>query len=647
VTDRLDALPAYSPARARRATGLLREFNANGLLAAADVHVALALGRLGGEADEAVLLAAALTVRGTRAGSVVLDLATAADTVGPEALLEGGGMDDGDDPTTAEPPWPEREDWRRRCAASPLVAGADGPAGRPLRLVGSSMWLDRYWTQERQVADDLLARVDGARPGVDLDRLRAGLARLFPEPDDADQRLAAAVCVLSRLTVVAGGPGTGKTTTVARLLALLRDQPGPAPRIALAAPTGKAAARLAEAVQAAALRLEPADRERVGSPAASTLHRLLGWKPGASGRFLHDRSNRLPHDVVVVDETSMVSLTLMARLLEALRPSARLVLVGDPDQLASVEAGAVLGDLVGPARVPSHSAEFRALLATVVEHPSLRSAAPADDVDAAGGRRLRDAVVVLDRTRRFAEHGAIADLARAVRDGDPDAVLELLRAGAEGVEFLEVEDDALLSDLAVAGLRADVTGADAALREAALRGDAPAALAALERHRLLCAHRVGPRGVRAWTDRIAGWLGPVGDVVRSDGRYLGEPLLVTANDHEAGLFNGDTGVIVAGPGGEAVAAFRRGGGHRLVPLGRLPDVRPLHAMTVHRSQGSEFRRVSLLLPPAGSPLATRQTLYTALTRAGDGVRVIGSAAAVEQSVSRPAARASGLHGRLA
>ena len=469
LTGGLGERPPYAPTRARRAPGLLGDFNAGGLLTAADVHVALALGRLGGEVDEAVLLAAALTVRGTRAGSVVLDLATAAETIGPEALLEGAAGADDATPAGPEPIWPEAADWRRRCAASALVAGADDPPGRPLRLVGSSMWLDRYWTQERQVADDLLARVDGPRPTVDLDRLRSGLARLFPADADADQRLAAAVCVLSRLTVVAGGPGTGKTTTVARLMALLRDQPGPPPRIALTAPTGKAAARLAEAVQNAAQSLEPADRERVGAPDASTLHRLLGWRPGASGRFAHDRSNRLPHDVVVVDETSMVSLTLMARLLEALRPSARLVLVGDPDQLASVEAGAVLGDLVGPTRVPSPSDGFRALLASVVDHPVAGAGrGPAGRssprADAGCGTRSSSSI----GSRRFAEHGAIAHLARAVRDGATGTVLELLRAGTDGVEFVEVDDEVLLSDATVAGLRLDVTQA----RSGASRGGA-------------------------------------------------------------------------------------------------------------------------------------------------------------------------------
>lgn len=605
------------PSRALRASGLLAQFNAAGVLSAADVHVAATVGRLGAEADEQVLLAAALTVRGTRAGSVVLDLSTAADTIVPEAVEAVGYGTDEVDRSQFQPatlPWPDPAAWVAACAASGLTGGPDEP-GRALRVVGSSMWLDRYWTQETLVADALIARAAATPPAVDEVRLAGGLDRLFPHAEDADQRRAAEVGARSRLAVVAGGPGTGKTTTVARLLALLAEESGSAPRIGLAAPTGKAAARLTEAVRQALGGLDATDRARLGTPEATTIHRLLGFKPGSKSRFRHDRNNRLAHEVVVIDETSMVSLTLMARLLEALRPDTRLVLVGDPDQLASVEAGAVLGDIVDPA------------------------------VDG-GSSRLSRSVVTLTRTRRFGAGSAIAEVAAAVRAGDPAPVLELLRAGSPGVEFVEVDDEGMVPEGAVAGLRADVVAAGAAMTAAALAGDAPAALQAMERHRLLCAHRLGPRGVRHWTDRIHAWLGGHAGGGRADGRYVGEPVLITTNDAEIGLFNGDTGVVVAGADGEPVAAFRRGEEARRVPLGRLPEARTVHTMTVHKSQGSEFGWVSVVLPPATSPLATRQTLYTAITRARAGVRVIGSAAAVERCVTRPAARASGLGARL-
>ncbi|HVU92080.1 MAG TPA: AAA family ATPase, partial [Jatrophihabitans sp.] len=380
------------PLIAGRAKGLLADFSAAGVLAAADVQVAARLGELVGEHDDAALLAAALTVRGTRLGAVVFDLATAADTVAAEA----------EDGAPVPLAWPPAEEWVHRCAGSPLVTGA---GARPLRMVGARMWLTRYWKQEEFVAADLLRRVGGRPDGLDREALERDLAALF---DDDDQRAAARIAVASRLSVLAGGPGTGKTTTIARLLAaLLRQQP--AARVALAAPTGKAAARLAEAVQGARDRLTAEDRARLAALPASTLHRLLRRRPGRSSRFVHDRDNRLPFDVVVVDECSMVPLTMMARLLEALPPAARLVLVGDPDQLASVEAGAVLGDLV----------------------PG----------DAEPAEPLRASVARLTTVRRYTEGSSTDTLAKLIRAGRSTEVLELLTAGPPGLEFSAVPDD--------------------------------------------------------------------------------------------------------------------------------------------------------------------------------------------------------------
>ncbi|HEX6921892.1 MAG TPA: exodeoxyribonuclease V subunit alpha, partial [Actinomycetes bacterium] len=500
------------------------------------------------------------------------------------------------------------DDWVARCAASPLVE-----PGGPLRRVGSRLWLARYWDQEEQVARELRERC--ATPPDDLDRdvLAAGLHRLFAA-GDGDQRAAAESCAPNRVSVLAGGPGTGKTTTVSRLLALLREQ-HPQWRIALAAPTGKAAARLEEAVRSSASKLPVADRERLGELPATTLHRLLGWRPESRSRFRHDRTNRLPVEVVVVDEASMVSLTLMARLLEALRPATRLVLVGDPDQLASVEAGAVLGDLV----------------------------------DAAAARRTTSvAIAPLTTNRRFAATSGIARLAAAVQEGrGEDALAVLVSADAPEVELVEVADDAPVSPAQLGGLRADVVASGTALLDAAERGDGAGALAALDSHRLLCAHRRGPRGVQHWSALAARWVADAHPVaVRPDGRYAGEPLLVTANDYDVGLYNGDTGVVVDDGHGGLVAVFGRGGAPIEVPLVRLGAVRSLHAMTVHRSQGSQFDRVTVMLPPAGSPLGTRETLYTAVTRAKAHVRVVGSPAAFVEAVGRPAARATGLRERL-
>jgi exodeoxyribonuclease V alpha subunit len=596
----------YDARVARAAAGVLAAFNAAGVLEPADVHVAGRIARLGGETADDVVLALALAVRGVRLGSVCVDLGGVRGTV----------LGAGDEPVdVSDLPWPAPPAWITACAASPLVAhGPDAPDGRPLRLVDGLLYLERYWQQEELVRTELSARADAAG-AVDLHRLRAGLERLFGaegDPREHRQRLAAAVAALRPVTVLAGGPGTGKTTTVAKILLLLRDRVGAPPRIALAAPTGKAAARLQEAVRAAGVD---------DLPTASTLHRLLGWQPGRS-RFRHHRFDRLPYDVIVVDETSMVSLTMMARLLDAVRPDARLVLVGDPDQLASVEAGAVLGDL---ARAPGRP------------EPHLDSALSALGLPTG----IVNGVVTLDHVWRF--RGAVAEFARAVQAGDADGALALLRGGTHDLEFVETDSAA-----APAAVRADVVDAGVALAEAARRADVAGALAALERHRVLCGHRQGPYGVARWSREIERWLaealpsilGP--ELAEHDEWYPGRPVLVTANDYDTGLYNGDTGVVVTTADGPRVAFP----GRALLAPSRLAEVATVHAMTVHRGQGSQFARVTVVLPPAESPLLTRELLYTAVTRARTLVRVVGSEAAVRAAVARPVSRASGLRHRL-
>ena len=425
---------------------------------------------------------------------------------------------------------------------------------------GPALYLDRYWREERSVA-------------ADLNEMTAS----------------------GRLEVIAGGPGTGKTTRVARLVAeLIEETVDRSPLIALAAPTGKAAARLQEVVY---------EHVAVGAGLqAATLHRLLGWRPGSHSRFAHDRHNRLPHDVVIVDETSMVSLSLMARLVEAVRPDARLVLVGDPGQLASIEAGVVLADIV-----------------------------------AAG-----HGVVVLEHVHRFGE--GIARLADAMRRGDGDAAVAALRAAPEEITWLATDAHETEAGLELVRDRAVAAGVSVA--SAAREGAALEALAALGRFRLLCAHRRGPYGVSDWTSRVVGWLSRELELDVEQRDYVGRPLLVTENDYELGLYNGDTGVIVEGPADRPVAAFERGGEVlRFSPL-RLGAVETVYAMTIHKSQGSQFDTAAVLLPPASSRILTRELLYTAVTRARRELILVGTEEAVRHAVARPVARASGLAERL-
>ncbi len=605
--DRFDARLASA------ASGRLRAFNEIGLLAAADVHVAARLASLVSEDDETVQLAAALAVRGPRLGHVFVDLATIRDTAAVES----------EEPVDlAALPWPAPEAWISALGASDLVAVGEGdphPAlARPLRLLGTRLYLDRYWREERSVAADLLVLAAEA-PGVSERELAPGLSRLFPGDSDQRQRQAAATAARRRLAVVAGGPGTGKTTTVARIVALLAEQAAARrarrPLIALAAPTGKAAARLQEALHEETGRLDVGEEIRallIGLR-ASTLHRLLGWRPDSHSRFVHDRGNRLPHDVVIVDETSMVSLSLMARLVEAVRPDARLILVGDPSQLTSIEAGVVLGDIVASAR------------------------------DVEGARKM--GIVVLERVHRYG--GAIAKLADGIRRGDGDATVAALSEASNEVRWLalDVHEAGRSGDLHL--VRERSVAAARALTIAARAGDGVEALRALGAFRLLCAHRRGPYGVSDWTARVQAWLAEaVADLDLEQRDYVGRPLLVNENDYELGLFNGDTGVIAQGPGERPAAVFERGGELlHFSPL-RLGAVETLYAMTIHKSQGSQFDTAAVLLPPVGSRILTRELLYTAVTRARRELILVGTEAAVRSAVERPVARASGLRERL-
>ncbi|MCW2757398.1 MAG: recD [Nocardioidaceae bacterium] len=568
------------------ADGVLAEFNRAEVLVAADIHVALRLGDLTGESDADVLLAAALAVRAVRQGSTCLDLTTVAETPLEEDVVL---------------PWPEPTRWLAAVGRSRLLAA------HVLRLDEGLLYLDRYWREEVQVRDDLLARLARPEPETDPVLVADGVLRVYPKDGYTEQRAAAAAAAGRWTTVLTGGPGTGKTATVAGLLALLAEQDeaagGRGLRIALSAPTGKAAARLQESVQAETAGLDAVDRARLGDLRATTLHRMLGSRyPATSVRFRHDRGNRLPHDVVVVDETSMVPLTMMARLLEAVRPDTRLVLVGDPDQLASVEAGAVLKDMV-------------------------------DGL----GSRADSPVTALLTSHRFT--GDIAALAQALRDNEAGRVVEILHDG-EAVELIDPEDAA-----AMEGFRAMAADRALAVTLAADAGDGPGALAALDRHRLLCAHREGPYGVGGWNRIVERRLADLTGITHYDDWYSGRPVLVTANDHAQGLYNGDMGVTIRDGDRLRVVVPGADGLLELAPT-RLPDVQTVYAMTVHKSQGSQAQEVSVVLPPDDSPLLTHELFYTAVTRAQHHVRVVGTEAAVRAAVARRVQRASGLARRL-
>jgi exodeoxyribonuclease V alpha subunit len=615
---------------------LLREFNAAGVLAPADVHVATRLGELAGEAGEAVLLAAALAVRAPRLGHVYVDL----ESIGQTAAVE-----------TEEPvdlstmPWPDPEPWIESVSDSRLVAAGEVDDSRPFRLIGAGLYLDRYWGEERQIAEDLRAMSEHPASGVDLHTLSAGIGRLFAGQTDSRQAIAAASAVLRRLAVIAGGPGTGKTTTVARVVALLAEQAMQSgarpPLVALAAPTGKAAARLEEAVHDAATTLPVEDpiRQQLLALQASTLHRLLGRRMDSYSRFRHDRNQRLPHDVVIVDETSMVSLSLMAKLIEAIRPDARLVLVGDPGQLVSIEAGAVLGDIVGPAATKLRiGTRARTQLEQTIDGRVDASQPPA-------GVTIGDGIIVLDRVHRFG--GGIAQLANAVRIGDVKAILELLSDPPDDLTWIPTDVAETEAGNALTIVRSASVAAGRAIFEAAAAGDARAALQSLGSYRILCAHRRGTYGVSTWTARTEAWLeSELDGFAIHDPWYVGRPLLVTENDYELRLYNGDTGVIVQTGPDRVSAAFERGGEIIDYSPTRLSAIDTVYAMTIHKSQGSQFETAAVLLPDPSSRILSRELLYTAVTRAQRRLIIAGTEETICAAVERPVARASGLRRRL-
>jgi exodeoxyribonuclease V alpha subunit len=595
--------------RALRATGQLHTFNDAGVLVAADVHVAQRLGDLAQESDERVHLAVALAVRAARAGAVCVDL-----TQVHERVVEV------DAEQAAALPWPDHQQWHAAVASSALHRIG------VLRLDAGWLYLDRHWREETQVCDDLLRRLERDRPEaehgplIDETRLAAGADRLFP-PTWGEQREAALAAARRWTTVLTGGPGTGKTTTVARLLALVSEQHeahhGQPPRIALAAPTGKAATRLQESVGREAVTLpDEADRARVTGLTASTVHRLLGWRPDSGTRFRHRRDNPLPYDVVVVDEVSMVSLVQMARILEALRDTTRLVLVGDPGQLASVEAGAVLADVVAGFEGSSRS-------------PVVRLTTPHRTQTADGS-----SAVDLDL------------LAADLRLGDADAVMARLTSGSTVVRLVDPADES-----AMAGVLDDITEAtyQVALGAAQFADDEDAAgelLDLLDDHRLLCAHREGPFGVGGWNRQVQRLVEQRTGLQHFDEWYAGRPILVTANDAGLGLSNGDLGITVRLPDGRLRVLVRIGTGTKLFAPTRLSGVETVYAMTVHKSQGSEARAVTVILPPEDSRLLTRELFYTAVTRAREQVTIVGTEAELRAAMGRQVQRASGLAARL-
>ena len=563
------------------------------------LHFAGLIARLDPVADEKVLLGAALTSQYAVSGEVCVNLGEVA---GTSVLVSVDG---------GEIIAPKLSSWLTSLHRSSVVGTND--AYQPLVLENDNrLYLYQYRNLEARLAEALRSRAEAPDFAVDAAQLNRALSIIFPAVTEAmEQREAAALAVRRPLAVISGGPGTGKTTTVVRVLALLQELNIVVPdRVALSAPTGKAAARLREAMAQVSTESELLDVSPLGE--AVTLHRLLGWRSG--GRPPRYGSNRaIPYDVVVVDEVSMVDLALMTQLLEALPAKARLILLGDQDQLASVEAGAVLGDICA-------AAECKPLLGSIAR---------------------------LGHNWRFARDSQIGRLASAVTNGDTnEALATLSRSGQSEAIMRPVAKRTDLVDLLeehcmnvyAEGLHLAATGAPAEV-----------VFNSISRLKLLAAHRIGPGGVHELNQQVEKQLALRGLLRSGDTWYPGRPVLVTRNDYNLRLFNGDVGVVLRDPDQperlKAVFAQSEGGWRAISP-GRLPEHETAYAMTVHKSQGSEFNCVIMVLPERASILLSRALLYTAITRATDRLEIWGSTEILEEAIRRRVRRASGLRDRL-
>jgi len=563
------------------------------------------VGGLVPDAGDTARIAAALAAEATAAGHVCVDLAVVA---GATAL--DGAVD-----------VPPLDTLLRGLEASPLVARPGGFA--PLVLDGHRLYLHRYWHYESTLAGALLARGAAADEKVDEAVLRRALDRFFPALDSMPdlQKVAAAVASVKRLTVLCGGPGTGKTATVARILAVLSElAAGERIAIGLAAPTGKAAARLQAALA------ERPDTAAM-APQAVTLHRLLGLAAGGAPR--HHPGNPLPLDVLVVDEASMVDLALAAKLVHALPAHARLILLGDPDQLASVEAGAVLASIAGTGGAYSPAMGARL---TRLSGQSVPTGEPAS--------ALSDSIVLLERSYRFSASSGIGRLARAVRAGDADGTIAVLDAGGDAA--WQSADTEALGDAVFAGY--------APYFEAIHAGaDAKRCFSELARFRALAAVRDGPFGVHALNRAVERRLAARDPTVLHHRWYPGRPVMVTRNDYALRLANGDVGIVVrdsAAPGGIAVVFEAPDGGLRRLSPARMPECETVYAMTVHKSQGSEFDAVLLVLPPEPSAVLSRELVYTGVTRARRRVAVLAPPGLLKAAIGVRVKRDSALAERI-
>jgi len=605
---------------------------------AIDLHFAWFVCRHSQPVDPDIFLAAALVSRAAGNGDICLDL---------EILTQQITIDTGKNfPTII---WPELNDWLPKLKSNKAV----GQPGQKCPLIidaNNRLYLYRYWEYEQRLVAGIEQRVAADATNINSTHVKECVERRFPSADsDRDnwQKVAVLTAILKNLSIVTGGPGTGKTYTLAIILTILfeleQKKSGKLIRISMAAPTGKAASRLLESIHSAIDSFDMQDAVKSALPReVHTIHRLLKTIPG-SPYFRYNAENKLPLDVVVVDEASMVDLALMSKLFQAIPSSTRIILAGDKDQLASVAAGSVFGDLCDRKRVHGFSSGFLKKL-TEIGGQDLRDPL-IHQPDQAG---LQDSIVILRKSHRFDTGSGIHKLSQAVKKGDHKTALSVLRDTDQTGTFLIEVHSAMefyehLTDTIIAGYRNY------------LQSDNPlAALQAFKQFQILCAVNEGPFGVRT-VNRMAEQVLAQHNLIEPDGRrdgqwYAGRPVLIKKNDYQLGLFNGDIGITMRDPDSNRSSLFvffpgAHGHLKRFLPY-RLPEHETVYAMTVHKSQGSEFDKIVLILPQKDFPVLTRELIYTGLTRAKQHVSIWGTESILRSAITRKIERTSGLRDAL-
>ncbi len=604
-----------------------------GYITDTDVHFANFIAEIDKNDDPDIFLAAALVSRATENGDVYLDLGSVAET---SISLELNG--------DAAVKGPELSDWSKKISQS----GAVGKPGdfRPLILDKKNrLYLYRYWAYENHLSEAIARRMREDIRNIDRALLKDCLKRLFPENDDDSKwlKVAAVIAAFKKFCVITGGPGTGKTFTMAKILALLivlsrKDTLN----ILLAAPTGKAAARIGESMKAAKTTLHCDDNIIDAIPdGAYTIHRMLKTIPG-SPYFRHNAENPLIADIVVVDEASMVDLALMSKLIAAVPDNARLILIGDRDQLASVETGSVMADICERNNVHTFSRYFCKQFQDITQQRI-----DVSNEEQKENPGIYDGMVVLKKSYRFAESSGIGECSRAVNRGKIDEAFFHLKNNPDQIGWKEIsEPDALYNAISewVIQRYSEYLNAD----------DPHKALELFSRFKILCAVKIGSLGVNA-INRLAeqiligkGLIDP--DKFSPHPWYRGRPVLITRNDYSLELFNGDIGVTMTAPDSKSRELFVyfqgvSGEPRRFLP-NRLPEHETAYAMTVHKSQGSEFETVLLILPNRDYPVLTRELLYTGITRARKNISIWGTEGIIKTTISRKIERTSGLKDAL-